>query len=129
MNALALLDRIGRPLQRIAALALLCAVTWFALRFGDVTMTGLERWARGEAVDLGGFAGVLTAFAGILGVVIVHVVALFRDRRLERVEEIRAGRSPAPIPFGAGSSSSPSPAAEADRDDPSLSPRPAENWA
>lgn len=130
---LAFLDRIGRPLQRLASLALMLTVVWFVLRFGNVTMDGMERWARGDGVDMQGLAAVLTAVSLILGVVIVHIVALFRDRRIERVEEIRAGGGPpAPSPFGPGRaapSAPPSPSSPAsDSNDPSLSPRPAENW-
>ncbi|MCL4715446.1 MAG: hypothetical protein KJZ75_11095 [Hyphomonadaceae bacterium] len=131
---ISILDRIGRPLQRLASLALMCAVVWFCLRFGAVVIDGMERWAAGEGVDLAGLAQLLTAFAAILGVVIIHIVALFRDRRIERVEEIRAGGgSPQNGPFGTGRPASPPASSNAspalDPNDPANSPRPAENSA
>lgn len=97
------LDRIGRPLSRLAVMALMCAVTWFTIQLGAVVVSGLERWARGETVDMQGLAAVLGAFAGLMGVLIVHIVSLFRDRRLERVEQIRAQAAPS-APFGQPSS-------------------------
>lgn len=98
------LDRIGRPLSRLAVMALLVAVTWFFIRFGDAMSAGLYRWARGEGIDLNGLAAVLAAAASVLGVIMPFIVSLFRDRRLERVEQIRNGQPPGP--FGAGPSGS-----------------------
>lgn len=100
---LTFLDRIGRPLTRLAAMALVVALTVFVLRFGDALSAGLHRWARGEAIDLNGLAAVLGASAGLVGIVMPFIVSLFRDRRLERVEEIRAGTAPNG-PFGQPSS-------------------------
>lgn len=95
-----ILDRIGRPLARLAVMLLMLAVTWFFIRFGDAMSAGLYRWSRGEGVDLNGLAAVLAAAASVLGVIIPFIVSLFRDRRIERVEQIRAG-APTPPPFGA----------------------------
>ena len=105
------LDRIGRPLTRLAVLALMVALTWFFIRYGDAIARGLDRWGRGDGVDLNGLAAVLAAGASLLGVVMPFIVSLFRDRRIERVEQIRAGQTPAP-PFGSGASDAPSPSPE-----------------
>ena len=96
------LDQIARPLTRLATMALMVALVWFFIRFGDAMSTGLYRWASGEGVDLNGLAAVLAAAASLLGVVIPFIVSLFRDRRIERVEQIRAGQAPH-VPFGSGS--------------------------
>lgn len=96
---IALLDRIARPLTRLATMALMVAMVWFFVRFGDAMSVGLYRWSQGEGVDLNGLAAVLAAGASMLGVVIPFIVSLFRDRRIERVEQIRAGAPPRP-PFG-----------------------------
>lgn len=101
-----LLDKLGRPLARLASTALMLGVTYFFFVFANAAAGGLQRWARGESVDMQGFAAVLTAAAGLLGLLIVHIVSLFRDRRIERVEQIRAGTVPAPGPFGQGPSTS-----------------------
>ena len=37
------LDRIGRPLTRLAVMVLVCAVVWFFVRFGDAMSAGLYR--------------------------------------------------------------------------------------
>lgn len=111
LTAIDVLDKVGRPLQRLGSLALMCAVVYFALQFGDVSIDGLRRWSRGERVDMQGYAVVLGAFASLLGVVILHIVALFRDRRIERVEEIRARGAPAATP--APTPASPTPPVEA----------------
>lgn len=132
MSTISFLDRIGRPLTRLSVLALMCAVTWFAIQFGDVAVDGLRRWSRGEGVDMGGFAQVLTAFSALMGVLIIHIVSLFRDRRLERVEEIRArGGAPTPDPFGPGRDAPLPPSSDASGEAPTPDtwPRPAENQA
>lgn len=95
------LDRIGRPLTRLAVLALMLAVVWFFIRFGDAMARGIDRWARGEATDLNGLAAVLAAAASLLGVLVPYIISLFRDRRIERVEQIRAG-APTPPPLSPG---------------------------
>jgi hypothetical protein len=105
---LRILDAIARPLTRLATMALMVALVWFFVRFGDAMSIGLYRWSMGEGVDLNGLAAVLAAGASMLGVVIPFIVSLFRDRRMERVEQIRAGAPPR-APFGR---SGPEPAPE-----------------
>lgn len=94
------LDRIGRPLTRLAVMALMLAVTWILLRLGNAVANALEvaleRWSRGEQVDWGGIAAPLTGIAAILTVMLPFIVSLYRDRRIERVEQIRAGAPPPP---------------------------------
>lgn len=87
------LDRIGRPLSRLSSTFLMLGVTYFFFVFANAAAAGLNRWARGEPVDMHGLAAVLTAASALLGVLMVHIVSLFRDRRIERVEQIRAGGS------------------------------------
>lgn len=118
------LDAIGRPLTRLAVMALMLAVTWFFIRFGDAMAAGLYRWANGDGVDLNGMAALLGGASALLGVIIPFIVSLFRDRRMERVEQIRAGVPPAP-PFGQAPSAPSQPSLPADD---TLGPRPGENW-
>lgn len=110
------LDRIGRPLSRLASTFLMLGVTYFFFVFANAAAAGLNRWARGEPVDMQGLAAVLTAASALLGILMVHIVSLFRDRRIERVEQIRAGGSAAP-PF-------PSPAPSAPPSPPQQNPDP-----
>jgi len=105
---LPILDAIARPLTRLATMLLMVALVVFFVRFGDAMAVGLYRWSNGEGIDLNGLAAVLAAAASMLGVVTPFIVSLFRDRRIERVEQIRAGQTPAP-PFGSGPSAAPSP--------------------
>lgn len=102
------LDWAGRPLTRVAVLVLMCSLVWFFVQFGNAITVGLYRWSEGEGVDLNGLAAVLAAGASLLGVVMPFIVSLFRDRRIERVEQIRAGAPPR-TPFGR---SGPEPAPE-----------------
>jgi hypothetical protein len=99
------LDRIGRPLTRLAVMVLVLAVTWVFIRLGAAMAAGFDRWSAGEGVDLNGLGAALGGAAALLGVLMPFIVSLFRDRRIERVEQIRAGGSAAP-PFP---SSAPSP--------------------
>jgi hypothetical protein len=99
------LDRIGRPLTRLAVMVLVLAVTWVFVRLGAAMAAGFDRWSAGEGVDLNGLGAALGGAAALLGVLMPFIVSLFRDRRIERVEQIRAGGSAAP-PFP---SSAPSP--------------------
>jgi hypothetical protein len=93
------LDRIGRPLTRLAVMVLVLAVTWVFIRLGAAMAAGFDRWSAGEGVDLNGLGAALGGAAALLGVLMPFIVSLFRDRRMERVEQIRAGQTPAP-PFG-----------------------------
>lgn len=93
------LDAIGRPLARLAVMALLVAVTLVFVRVGMAMAAGFDRWAAGEGVDLNGLGAAMGGAAALLGVLMPFIVSLFRDRRIERVEQIRAGQRPAP-PFG-----------------------------
>ena len=92
------LDRIGRPLTRLAVMVLVLAITWVFIRLGAAMAAGFDRWASGEGVDLNGLGAALGGAAALLGVLMPFIVSLFRDRRIERVEQIRAGGSAAP-PF------------------------------
>lgn len=94
---LGFLDAIGRPLSRLAVMALLVAVTLVFVRLGMAVSAGFDRWARGEGVDLNGLGTALGGAAALLGVLMPFIVSLFRDRRIERVEQIRAGQQPGPF--------------------------------
>lgn len=107
------LDRIGRPLTRLAVLFLVLAVTWIFFRLGVAMATGFDRWAQGEGVDLNGLGAALGGAAALLGVLMPFIVSLFRDRRIERVEQIRAGQRADPFP-------SPAPSAPPSPPDPSF---------
>lgn len=120
---LPILDAIARPLTRLATMLLMVALVVFFVRFGDAMSVGLYRWAMGEGVDLNGLAAVLAAGASMLGVVIPFIVSLFRDRRIERVEQIRAGQTPAP-PFGSGRSAPFDPGYSNDMPNPHGGPTP-----
>lgn len=87
------LDRIGRPLTRLAVMVLVLAVTWVFIRLGAAMAAGFDRWSQGEGVDLNGLGAALGGAAALLGVLMPFIVSLFRDRRIERVEQIRAGGS------------------------------------
>lgn len=117
------LDAIARPLTRLAVMLLVVAVTWVFVRLGFAMSNGFDRWAAGEGVDLNGLGAALGGAAALLGVLMPFIVSLFRDRRIERVEQIRAGQAP-PDPFGnAPQGGSPPPSA------PDLNdPRPRGNW-
>lgn len=117
------LDRISRPLSRLAVMALLVAVTWVFIRLGASMAAGFDRWARGDGVDLNGLGTALGGAAALLGVLMPFIVSLFRDRRLERVEQIRAG-APPPPPFGQAPLPAPHPSSPADD---TLGPRPWQN--
>ena len=101
------LDRIGRPLTRLAVMVLVLAITWVFIRLGAAMAAGFDRWASGEGVDLNGLGAALGGAAALLGVLMPFIVSLFRDRRIERVEQIRAGGSAAP-PFPSPAPSAPS---------------------
>lgn len=104
------LDRIGRPLTRLAVMVLMLAVTWVFLRLGNAFVNAmdvaLDRWARGEPVDWTGIAAPLGGLAALLGVVLPFIISLYRDRRLETVERIRVGQSAPPFPLPAPSAPS-----------------------
>lgn len=102
------LDAIARPLTRLAVMLLVVAITWVFVRLGIAMSNGFDRWAAGEGVDLNGLGAALGGAAALLGVLMPFIVSLFRDRRIERVEQIRAGQAP-PGPFGNGSASGSSP--------------------
>lgn len=87
------LDRIGRPLTRLAVMVLVLAVTWVFVRLGAAMAAGFDRWSQGGGVDLNGLGAALGGGAALLGVLMPFIVSLFRDRRIERVEQIRAGGS------------------------------------
>ena len=87
------LDRIGRPLTRLAVMVLVLAITWVFIRLGAAMAAGFDRWASGEGVDLNGLGAALGGAAALLGVLMPFIVSLFRDRRIERVEQIKAGGS------------------------------------
>ena len=118
------LDRIGRPLTRLAVMVLVLAVTWDFVRLGVAMAAGFDRWSQGGGVDLNGLGAALGGAAALLGVLMPFIVSLFRDRRIERVEQIRAGVPPAP-PFGQAPSAPSQPSLPADD---TLGPRPGENW-
>jgi hypothetical protein len=94
-----ILDAIARPLTRLAVMLLVVAITWLFVRLGMAMSNGFDRWAAGEGVDLNGLGAALGGAAALLGVLMPFIVSLFRDRRIERVEQIRAGQAP-PGPFG-----------------------------
>lgn len=122
------LDRIGRPLTRLAVMLLVVVVTWVFFALGVAMVQGFERWARGDGVDLNGLGAALGGGAAILGVLMPFIISLFRDRRIERVETIRAGAAPS-VPFGpSGAPSAPPPASPEPSEDDLSGPRPGENW-
>lgn len=57
----------------------------------------IRRWAEGGGVDWMGFAALLGAVGGLVGIVWPIIIASSRDRRITRVEEIRAN-APTPAP-------------------------------
>lgn len=76
---------------------------YFLARGSLIILDALEvaaaRWARGEPVDWQGIAAMVMAVGSAAGVILPIFIQLLRDRRIQRVEEIRAGRPPAPGPF------------------------------
>ena len=116
------LDAVARPLTRLAVMLLVVAVTWLFVRLGMAMSNGFDRWAAGEGVDLNGLGAALGGAAALLGVLMPFIVRLFRDRRIERVEQIRAGQSPPP--FGNAPQGGSLPPSAPDINDP----RPRGNW-
>ena len=88
-------------------MVLVLAVTWGFVRLGAAMAAGFDRWSQGGGVDLNGLGAALGGGAALLGVLMPFIVSLFRDRRIERVEQIRAGGSAAP-PFPSSPPSAPS---------------------
>jgi len=117
-----ILDAIARPLTRLAVMLLVVAITWLFVRLGVAMTAGFDRWASGEGVDLNGLGTALGGAAALLGVLMPFIVSLFRDRRIERVEQIRAGN--APPPFGSAPQGGSPPPSAPDLQDP----RPGGTW-
>jgi len=66
---------------------------------GGLLLYGMYRsMVLGEPVDWQGFAFMVTAMGGAAGVMLPIFINLHRDRRMQRIEEIRAGQSGAPFP-------------------------------
>lgn len=120
------LDRVGRPLTRLAVLTLVLVVTWVFFALGVAMVQGFERWARGDGVDLHGLGTAMGGGAAILGVLMPFIVSLFRDRRIERVEQIRAG-VPSQAPFGPSGPPTGVPRVEAGSIEDLNGPRPWQN--
>lgn len=59
----------------------------------------LMRWSNGEHVDLQGLAAIIGVMGTTAASIIPILISILRDRRIQRVEEIRAGRPPDPGPF------------------------------
>lgn len=90
--------RAPRPL--IGWLWLLVGVASFALLIllTIPLLRAVNRWADGEAVDWTGFAAIASVAAGAMGQLMSMGMQWARDRRIQAVEEIRAGGA-APPPF------------------------------
>ena len=98
--------RAPRPL--IGWLWVLTGVCSFAFRaaLAMIVLRGLERWANGEHVDLGGLAAIAGIALPFIGQLIAQGIQWQRDRRIQIVEEVRAGAAPQP-PFPSQPSSPP----------------------
>lgn len=66
---------------------------------GFHVQNAVARWAAGEHVDWQGMAAILGVMGTAAGSIIPIIISILRDRRIQRVEEIRAGRPPEPSPF------------------------------
>ena len=89
---------------------LMLHMTWVFIGLGIVFMTaagsfvliGMYRsLVAGQPVDWQGMGYVITAMGGAGGILLPILINLLRDRRIQRVEEIRAGvpaQSPLPLP-------------------------------
>jgi hypothetical protein len=62
-------------------------------------LVAMDRWSHGLPVDWQGFAYIVGAMGAAAGTIVPIIMQLLRDRRIQRVEEIRAGRAPEPRPF------------------------------
>ena len=98
--------RAPRPL--IGWLWVLTGVCSFAFiaALAMIVLRGLERWANGEHVDLGGLAAIAGIALPFIGQLIAQGIQWQRDRRIQIVEEVRAGAAPQP-PFPSQPSSPP----------------------
>jgi len=91
---------IARPLMLHAGwLFLACAIV-FLTAAGGLFLFGMYRdLVLGQPVNWSGFAVMVTAMGGASASILGIVIPLLRDRRIQRVEEIRAGVPPAsPLP-------------------------------
>lgn len=65
---------------------------------GFFVLMAMDRWSRGEHVDWTGFAAIVGVMGTTAASIVPIIVSILRDRRIQRVEEIRAGVPPQP-PF------------------------------
>lgn len=85
----------------ILVIAMAIAGAYLVVRVGSAIADGVERWARGEPLDmqgLGGLALVIGAICTGIATVVPVIIASGRDRRITRQDEIRAGGAPPPNP-------------------------------
>ncbi len=91
--------RAPRPLIGWLWLLVGLASFGFLVLLSIPMLRAVNRWADGEPVDWVGFAAVASVAAGAMGQLIGQGMQWARDRRIQSVEEMRAGVAPPP-PFG-----------------------------
>lgn len=90
---------VARPLALHGMWLFVAGGILFLAVAGGLFLYGMYRsMVLGQPVDWAGFAYIITAMGGAAGVLAGIFVPLLRDRRMQRVEEIRAGGSVTP-PF------------------------------
>lgn len=86
---------IARPLMLHSGWVFLAGGILFLMIGGGFLLFAMYRsLVLGQEVDWQGFAYMVTAMGGATAAILGVVIPLLRDRRIQRVEEIRAGVPP-----------------------------------
>ena len=89
--------RGARPAIGWGGVLLVVVCIIFLIALAAITLFAMLRWARGEPIDLMGFAAVLGQATAAGAAVWSLVKTYMNGRTTQRVEEIRAGAPPPPI--------------------------------
>jgi hypothetical protein len=110
---------IARPLMLHMGWVFILGGILFLALAGGLFLYGMYRsMVQSQPVDWQGFALIITAMGGAAATIAGIIIPLLRDRRMQRIEEIRAS----------GQSASPFPDSPPPPPDDTLGPRPQENW-
>jgi hypothetical protein len=113
------LNRSARPITLHMGWVFVLGVVIFMAFASYFLLVAMDRWSRGEHVDWQGFSNILIAMGTAAAAIVPIVMSILRDRRIQKVEEIRAGRAPEPRPFDGAPL--PAPSSETVQNDPTQS--------